>query len=92
MSHPTLLLLDEPSLGLAPTIIEAMYETFLRLRKEGLTNLLAEQSVELGLGSSGPGVRPASRAQRAVWQGARTFQRSGRATQLPRHHLALTGS
>jgi len=49
MSDPKLLLLDEPSLGLAPTIIEAMYETFLRLHKEGLTILLAEQSVDLAL-------------------------------------------
>jgi branched-chain amino acid transport system ATP-binding protein len=49
MSEPKLLLLDEPSLGLAPTIIESMYETFLRLHKEGLTILLAEQSVDLAL-------------------------------------------
>ena len=49
MSEPKLLLLDEPSLGLAPTIVETMYETFLRLHKEGLTVLLAEQSVDLAL-------------------------------------------
>jgi branched-chain amino acid transport system ATP-binding protein len=49
MSDPKILLLDEPSLGLAPTIIETMYETFLRLHKEGLTVLLAEQSVDLAL-------------------------------------------
>jgi branched-chain amino acid transport system ATP-binding protein len=49
MSDPKLLLLDEPSLGLAPTIIETMYETFLRLHREGLTILLAEQSVDLAL-------------------------------------------
>ena len=49
MSEPKLLLLDEPSLGLAPAIIETMYETFLRLHKDGLTILLAEQSVDLAL-------------------------------------------
>lgn len=49
MSDPKLLLLDEPSLGLAPTVIETMYETFLRLHKDGLTLLLAEQSVDLAL-------------------------------------------
>jgi branched-chain amino acid transport system ATP-binding protein len=49
MSEPTILLLDEPSLGLAPAIVEAMYETFQRLHKEGLTLLLAEQSVDLAL-------------------------------------------
>jgi branched-chain amino acid transport system ATP-binding protein len=49
MSEPKLLLLDEPSLGLAPAIIETMYETFQRLHKAGLTVLLAEQSVDLAL-------------------------------------------
>jgi branched-chain amino acid transport system ATP-binding protein len=49
MSEPKLLLLDEPSLGLAPSIIENMYETFLRLHGQGLTVLLAEQSVDLAL-------------------------------------------
>jgi len=49
MSEPKLLLLDEPSLGLAPSIIETMYETFLRLHQHGLTMLLAEQSVDLAL-------------------------------------------
>jgi branched-chain amino acid transport system ATP-binding protein len=49
MSDPKLLMLDEPSLGLAPAVVEKMYETFGRLHKEGLTILLAEQSVELAL-------------------------------------------
>ena len=49
MSEPKLLLLDEPSLGLAPAVIETMYETFQRLHKAGLTLLIAEQSVYLAL-------------------------------------------
>ena len=49
MSDPKLLMLDEPSLGLAPAVVEAMYETFGRLHREGLTILLAEQSIELAL-------------------------------------------
>jgi len=49
MSEPALLMLDEPSLGLAPAIVETMYESFARLHKAGLTILLAEQSVELAL-------------------------------------------
>src|SRR6202789_543040 len=49
MSDPTLLMLDEPSLGLAPAVVESMYETLARLRREGLTLLLAEQAVELAL-------------------------------------------
>ena len=49
MSEPKLLLLDEPSLGLAPAIVDALYETLERLHREGLTLLLAEQSVPLAL-------------------------------------------
>lgn len=49
MSDPKLLMLDEPSLGLAPAVVESMYETLARLRTEGLTLLLAEQAVELAL-------------------------------------------
>ena len=49
MSDPKLLMLDEPSLGLAPTTVEVMYETLTRLHRDGLTILLAEQSVELAL-------------------------------------------
>ena len=40
---------DEPSLGRAPAGVESMYETFGRLHREGLTILLAEQSIELAL-------------------------------------------
>lgn len=49
MSEPKLLLLDEPSLGLAPSIVETLYETLVRLHDEGLTLLLAEQSIHLAL-------------------------------------------
>jgi len=49
MSDPKLLMLDEPSLGLAPAVVESMYETLKRLRQEGMTLLLAEQAVELAL-------------------------------------------
>ena len=49
MSDPRLLMLDEPSLGLAPAVVESMYETFGRLHRQGLTILLAEQSIELAL-------------------------------------------
>ena len=49
MSDPKLLMLDEPSLGLAPAVVDAMYETLGRLHRDGLTILLAEQSVEMAL-------------------------------------------
>jgi branched-chain amino acid transport system ATP-binding protein len=50
MSEPKLLMLDEPSLGLAPAVVEALYDTLQRLHKDGLTLLLAEQSIPLALG------------------------------------------
>ncbi len=49
MSEPKLLMLDEPSLGLAPAVVETLYETLHRLHREGLTLLLAEQSIPLAL-------------------------------------------
>ncbi len=49
MSDPRLLMLDEPSLGLAPAVVDVLYETLVRLHREGLTILLAEQAVEMAL-------------------------------------------
>lgn len=49
MSEPKLLLLDEPSLGLAPAIVDTMYDAFAALHKAGQTILLAEQSVDVAL-------------------------------------------
>ena len=51
MSRPTLLLLDEPSLGLAPLIVEDLFERFAALNKEqGTTLLVVEQNAQLALG------------------------------------------
>jgi branched-chain amino acid transport system ATP-binding protein len=45
MGNPLLLLLDEPSEGLAPKVVEGMAETVRRLKREGLTVLLSEQNL-----------------------------------------------
>jgi len=50
MSEPQLLMLDEPSLGLAPAVVETLYDTLKELHRQGLTLLLAEQSIPLALG------------------------------------------
>jgi branched-chain amino acid transport system ATP-binding protein len=52
LTNPDLLLLDEPSEGLAPLIVEAMREQIGALRKEGLSVLLAEQSLDFVLSLS----------------------------------------
>jgi branched-chain amino acid transport system ATP-binding protein len=49
MAAPTLLLLDEPSLGLAPLVIASLYETIAALRSTGLTVLVVEQNIGLAL-------------------------------------------
>lgn len=49
MSRPDLLLLDEPSLGLAPIIIGQMFETLARIKDAGLTILIVEQNVNESL-------------------------------------------
>ena len=49
MSSPEVLLLDEPSLGLAPLIIESIFETLKKIREEGTTILIVEQNALMTL-------------------------------------------
>ncbi|WP_027134649.1 ABC transporter ATP-binding protein [Geminicoccus roseus] len=49
MSRPRLLLLDEPSLGLAPTIVDQIFEMIAELKRDGLTILLVEQNASKAL-------------------------------------------
>jgi branched-chain amino acid transport system ATP-binding protein len=49
MSSPKLLLLDEPSLGLAPQIVDTIFEQIVDLRNSGITILLVEQNVAMSL-------------------------------------------
>jgi branched-chain amino acid transport system ATP-binding protein len=45
LTNPELLIMDEPSEGLAPTVIESLIETFRKLSQEGLHILLIEQNL-----------------------------------------------
>lgn len=49
MGVPRLLLLDEPSLGLAPLIVENIFEVITRVNREGVTILLVEQNAHAAL-------------------------------------------
>lgn len=49
MAHPRLLLMDEPSMGLAPVLVEGIFDTILEINKEGTTILLVEQNAQMAL-------------------------------------------
>lgn len=49
MSRPKLLLLDEPSMGLAPLMVQKIFETIRAVAAEGVTLLLVEQNAKLAL-------------------------------------------
>jgi branched-chain amino acid transport system ATP-binding protein len=49
MSSPKLLMVDEPSLGLAPKILEIVYDTISKLRDEKITTILSEQNAQQAL-------------------------------------------
>ncbi|MFL6656490.1 MAG: ABC transporter ATP-binding protein [Massilia sp.] len=49
MSHPELLLLDEPSMGLSPIMVEKIFEVIRDVHKQGITILLVEQNAKLAL-------------------------------------------
>jgi branched-chain amino acid transport system ATP-binding protein len=55
MAQPKLLLLDEPSLGLAPKIVEEVFEKIQQVRRTGITMLIVEQNVVSGLSISDRG-------------------------------------
>jgi branched-chain amino acid transport system ATP-binding protein len=55
MAEPRILMLDEPSLGLAPVMVQALYDVLRALKQSDLTILLVEQNVALALSMSDRG-------------------------------------
>jgi branched-chain amino acid transport system ATP-binding protein len=52
MAEPKLLLLDEPSMGIAPILVQRIYETIAEINRQGMTILLVEQNANFALGVS----------------------------------------
>ena len=55
MASPKILILDEPSLGLAPIIVKEIFKMIRRIRDEGITVLLVEQNAKMALSISDRG-------------------------------------
>ena len=72
MARPRLLMLDEPSLGLAPVMVKAIFEDLARINARGLTILLVEQNVLRSLQLGPPGLRARERPHRPGRGRART--------------------
>ena len=64
MSKPRLLLLDEPSMGLAPVLVDGVFETVQRIASEGVTILLVEQNAAYGAANRRSRLRAAERRSR----------------------------
>jgi branched-chain amino acid transport system ATP-binding protein len=52
MARPTLLLLDEPSLGIAPKLVQQIFAAIAQIAKSGVTILLVEQNTRIALATS----------------------------------------
>jgi branched-chain amino acid transport system ATP-binding protein len=72
MAHPSVLLLDEPSLGLAPRLVDAVFDAVVAINRTGTPVLLVEQNVAVGLAV----------AARAYVMGGGTIVREGAAAAL----------
>ncbi len=55
MANPSILLMDEPSMGLAPVLVELIFDTIQQINKEGVTILLVEQNALMALGVANRG-------------------------------------
>ena len=84
MAHPKLLLLDEPSMGLAPILVERIYETIAEINKQGTTILLVEQNANFALEVSRARLRARDRRRRAA-------DESGEAARQPRGPEGVPG-
>ena len=78
MARPKLLMLDEPSMGLAPIFVERIFETVVEINKEGTPILLVEQNALMALEVARPRLRARDRADRALRRGEVAAGRTSR--------------
>ena len=83
MARPELLLLDEPSMGLAPMLVEQIFEIIREINAQGTTILLVEQNANVALENSRSRLRAGDRQRRALRQCRRPAQEPARPGSLP---------
>ena len=79
MARPRALLMDEPSMGLAPMIVEQVFETIATINAQGVTILLVEQNALLALIDRGLWLRDGERADHFKREGRGSAGRRARA-------------
>ena len=89
MASPKLLMLDEPSMGLAPVVVETIFEIIEKLNNDGITILLVEQNAEPGSVDRRPRLRARDRRDQAHRYGQGARGQRGRSQGLPRRELAV---
>ena len=66
MAHPRVLLLDEPSMGLAPILVDLIFDTIIEINSQGTTVLLVEQNALKALSVANRCLRPGNRQHRPI--------------------------
>ena len=83
MARPKLLLLDEPSMGLAPMLVEQIFEIIQEINAAGTTILLVEQNALMALGIAQPRLHPADRRDRPPGHVGQAHRQPGGPEGLP---------
>ena len=89
MARPTLLMLDEPSMGIAPILVQRIYETIGEINRSGVTILLVEQNANYALDDLAPRLRARDRPGRAVGRLRPAARRPRGPAGLPGHMIAI---
>ena len=92
MSQPRLLLMDEPSMGLAPVLVERSFEIIQQVHESGVAMLVVEQNANVSLSIARPGLRALDRPGRARGQGCRPAAERGPAQGVPRPLMGVVSA